>query len=71
MLAKVESGELEILNKYLPRQLSEEEIYQVIHKTIAKHGTDIAKIIRLVKEIIGAGAERKVIVRLVKKTLNN
>jgi len=73
VLAKLESEELAIVNKYLPKQLTEDEICHVIDEIIAKvsaqDAADRLKMNRLAIEAIGAGAERKVVVRLVRQRL--
>lgn len=73
VLAKLESEELAIVNKYLPNQLTEDEICHVIDEIIAKvsaqDAADRLKMNRLAIEAIGAGAERKVVVRLVRQRL--
>ena len=75
VLVKIESDELAIIEEYLPRQLSEEEIRKVVDQIIvrvaAQGEQDIPKVARFAKEAIGLGARGKVILRSVSERLNN
>lgn len=75
VLVKIESDELAIIEEYLPRQLSEEEIRKVVDQIIvrvaAQGEQDIPKVARFAKEAIGLGARGKVILRIVSERLNN
>lgn len=75
VLVKIESDELAIIEEYLPRQRSEEEIRKVVDQIIvrvaAQGEQDIPKVARLAKEAIGLGARGKVILRIVSERLHN
>ncbi|MEM7382800.1 MAG: GatB/YqeY domain-containing protein [Bacteroidota bacterium] len=73
MVAQLESAELAIIDKYVPRQLTEDEVCQVIDQIIAQVAAqaeqDIPRVAKLARKTIGLGAEEKVILGLVKKRL--
>jgi len=66
--------EIDILSEYLPKQLSEAEIEEivkvVIHDTGAETIKDMGKVMKVAKEKIGAAADGKTINEIVKKLLN-
>lgn len=72
-LAKNELDELNILSKYLPKQLSEDEIKVVIDNIIAQAGgkdsCQIGLVIGAVKNKLGNAADGSVIAKLVKNSL--
>lgn len=72
-LADQEQKEIEILAKYLPEQLSEEEIQAVINDVVAEVGaTDMkamGQVIGAVKSKCGTAADGATVARLVKTTL--
>ena len=74
-LAKVEAFELKLINKYLPKQLSEDEIRSLIQKTIKSCGTtsmqDMGRIMGIVmKELMGT-ADGKIVQKVVQEELNS
>src|SRR3989344_752574 len=65
-----ELEEKSIIEKYLPKQLSETEINKLIDEAITKTGNNqqnMGQIIGQVKQAAGAGADGAVIARLVKE----
>ena len=65
--------EIEILNEYLPKQLTQEELEQKIKEIIAEVGAtyikDICVVMKTAKEKIGATADGKAINETAKKIL--
>ncbi|MCR5186996.1 MAG: GatB/YqeY domain-containing protein [Clostridia bacterium] len=65
--------EIEILQKYLPKQLSIEEIEEIIKKVVADVGAtsmkDIGAVMKEAKSRIGAGSDGRTINEVVKKIL--
>ena len=65
--------EIEILNEYLPKQLTQEELEQKIKEIIAEVGAtsikDIGVVMKTAKENIGATADGKAINETAKKIL--
>ena len=72
--AAAELTEKALIEKYLPAQLSEEEIAKLVDETIAASGaTDpqaMGKVIGAVKAKTGASADGSVIARIVKERLS-
>lgn len=68
-----ERKEVEILSIYLPEQLSEEKIKEIINETVVQLGAggpgDMGKVIGAVKAKVGTSAEGSVIAKLVKEAL--
>ena len=66
--------EIEILKKYLPKQLSKDEIKDIVQKVITDVGAaslkDMGNVMREAKAKIGAGADGKTINEVVKELLN-
>lgn len=66
--------ELEVLSSYLPKQLSKEEISEIVTKIIEKVGATSMKemglVMKAAKEEIGAAADGKTINEVVKELLN-
>lgn len=73
-LADNERNELNILSKYLPKQLSESEIITVIDRIINESGGKVAcqmgQLIGAVKAELGNSADGSLIAKLVKNSLN-
>ena len=67
--------EIKILNEYLPKQLTEEELTQKMQEIITELGAtsikDIGAVVKKAKETIGAAANGKAINEVAKKILNN
>jgi uncharacterized protein len=72
--ASQEKYEKEIIESYLPKQLSEEELTALIDATISKLGADsmkdMGRVITEVKNQAGAGADGATMARLVKERLS-
>ncbi len=66
--------EIEILAKYLPKQLSKEEITQIVEEVITKTNAtsikDMGIVMKNCKEKIGASADGKTINEIVKELLS-
>jgi uncharacterized protein len=73
-LADKEQFQLEIINRYLPKQLSTEEIEtalkQVIEETGAKGPQDMGKVMGVATKKLAGQADGKVVSELVKKLLS-
>lgn len=73
-LAETELHEADILRKYLPEQLSEDALKEIINKKIAEVGvTDLkmmGQVIGLVKNSVGNSADGALVAKLVKEALN-
>ena len=66
--------EIEILAEYLPKQLSVEEVEEIVKEVIKDEGAtsmkDMGKVMKAAKEKIGAASDGKTINEVVKKLLN-
>ena len=66
--------EIEIISEYLPKQLSKEEIVEIVKEVIQETGAttikDMGKVMKGAKEKIGAAADGKTINEVVKEVLN-
>lgn len=73
-LAVTEREEIAIIQKYLPAQLSAEELkaelQSIIDETGASSGKDMGKVIGLANQRLAGKAEGKIIAALVKELLN-
>ena len=73
LIAQVKE-EIEILSEYLPKQLSEEELEQIIKEIIQQENAtsmkDMGKVMKSAKEKIGARADGKTINEIVKRLLS-
>lgn len=73
-LAEKESKEAEVLSEYLPEQLSEEEIHQIIIKAIAEvqanSPQDLGKVMSQVMPAIKGRADGKVVNQLAREALS-
>ena len=74
-LASVEEEEIAVIEKYLPKQLSAEELSAFISKLIADNGVsemkEMGKVIGLASKALAGQAEGKAISEEVKKQLSN
>lgn len=74
-LTDKELAQLEVINRYLPKQLSEAEITTAINAVIAEMGAkgpqDMGKVMGVVTKKLAAQADGKVISELVKKLLTS
>jgi len=72
-LADKESGEIEILLKYLPKQMSEEEIREAVKSVIARLGSPTIKqmgqVMKTVMVDIGQRADGRLVSKVVKELL--
>lgn len=72
-LAQKESGELEILKSYLPEQLSEGKIKEIIDRVVnlvgAKQPQDMGKVMKELLPKLAGGADNKLVSELVKQRL--
>lgn len=72
-LAKKELQELVVLQAYLPKQLSEQEVRLIIKDVIARVGAtsqkDMGKVIKMVMEQVGNKAESSFVALAVKESL--
>lgn len=72
-LAKVEREEIEVIEKYLPAQISEEELEQIIASIIEKTGAssmqDMGKVMGMANKQLAGRADGKTIAEVVKKKL--
>ena len=66
--------EIEIISEYLPKQLSKEEISEIVKQVIEETGAttikDMGKVMKSAKEKIGAAADGKAINEAVRELLN-
>ena len=66
--------EIEILAEYLPKQLSIEEVEEIVKEVIKNEGAtsmkDMGKVMKAAKEKIGAASDGKTINEVVKQLLN-
>ena len=73
-LAETEKGEMEVLKKYLPKQLSEEEITENVKKIIAELGAtsikDMGKVMGVANKPMAGVASGQVISKIVKTVLS-
>lgn len=73
-LIKEIKEEIEILAEYLPKQLSIEEVEEIVKEVIKNEGAtsmkDMGKVMKVAKEKIGAASDGKTINEVVKQLLN-
>ncbi len=73
-LAETERKEAEVLAHYLPEQISEEKLREIITAKIAELGVTDSKgmgqVIGAVKQQVGNGADGALLARIVKESLN-
>lgn len=66
--------EIEIISEYLPKQLTKEEITEIVKQVIEETGAtsikDMGKVMKSAKEKIGATADGKTINEVVRELLN-
>ena len=66
--------EIAIISEYLPKQLSKEEVAEIVKEVIAEVGAtsikDMGKVMKVAKEKIGAASDGKTINEIVKSQLN-
>jgi len=73
-LAEVEQAELEVIQRYLPEQMSEEELEKLIGQIIQKVGAssiqDMGKVMGMASKELAGKADGKTISLIVKKLLS-
>ena len=73
-LAQKELGEIEIISRYLPKQLSDDELKAKISELIAQNGLngikDLGALMKLAKESIGSACDGKRMSEAAKKALS-
>ncbi len=73
-LAEIEQSELEVINRYLPKQLSKEELTSEIGKIIANTGAtnmkDMGKVMGIASKTLAGKADGKAISEIVKSQLS-
>ena len=73
-LAEEEEYQASIIEKYLPEQMSEEEILAVVEKAIAETGAstmkDMGRVMGMVSKQLAGKADNKIIAALVKQRLS-
>ncbi len=74
-LAQKEESEIEFISRYLPTQLSEQQISRKIDEVIAKLGAssikDMGKVVGIAVAELGGAADGSVVSSLVKQKLNS
>ena len=69
-----EKEEIKVLQKYLPEQLSEEEIKSIVEEVIAKVGAegmkDIGRIMAELMPKVKGKAEGDLVIKIVRETLS-
>lgn len=73
-LAQKELGEIEIISRYLPKQLSDDELNAKISELIAQNGLngikDLGLLMKLAKEAIGSACDGRRMSEAAKKALS-
>lgn len=73
-LADIERREAEVISRYLPEQLGEDEIREVVKSKVAELGAsgpqEMGQVIGAVKQQLGNSADGALVARIVKETLN-
>ncbi|WP_226664652.1 GatB/YqeY domain-containing protein [Microbulbifer aggregans] len=73
-LAEVEQQEIDVIQEFLPEQLSEEEIAEIVSAAVAETGAssmaDMGKVMALVKPQVQGRADMGAISKLVKAAFN-
>jgi len=74
-LAQKEEKELEIVSKFLPEQLSEEEINKIVEQAISETGAssmkDMGKVMKVVMEKVKGRADGSLVSKIVKEKLSS
>ena len=74
-LAQIEREELEVLKNYLPEQLSEDKIKEIVEKIIAETGAqgmkDMGRVMGLASKEMAGKADGKTISGIVRNVLNS
>jgi len=74
-LANIEQTELEVINRYLPEQISEEKLEEIVGSIIEKTGAasmrDMGKVMGIASKELAGKADGKAISQIVKKLLSS
>jgi uncharacterized protein YqeY len=74
-LVQVETFELELIEKYLPKHLSEAEVRILVKKTIESTGAesiqDIGRVMGAVMKKLAGSADGKIVQKIVQEELNS
>lgn len=74
-LAEVEQQEIEVISRYLPQQLSADELRPIISEIISKTGAsgmkDMGKVMGMASAQLAGQADGKTVSGIVKELLNN
>jgi uncharacterized protein YqeY len=72
-LAEVEIFQAAIIEKYLPEQMSDDEVIAIVKKVIADTGAtgikDMGKVMGLASKLVAGKADNKLISEIIKKLL--
>ena len=72
-LAEDEAFELSIVEKYLPEQMSEDDVRAIVKKTIADVGAesmkDMAKVMGTAMQVVGCKADGSIVQKMVREEL--
>ena len=72
-LAKIERDEIEVINRYLPKRLTDDELVEELKKIIAQVGArdprDLGKVMAMASKVLAGKADGKSIAEQVKKIL--
>ena len=73
-LAKNESFELSIVERYLPEQMSEEDVRSIVKKTILNLGAqsmkDMGKVMGNAMQVVGSQADGSIVQKIVREELS-
>ena len=71
----MDNSEIEILSKYLPEQLTEEEIAKLVDEAIVESGAtsarDMGKVMQILRPKTAGKADGKIVSEIVKQKLAN
>jgi uncharacterized protein YqeY len=69
-LVKKESEEIEILKRYLPEQLSEEEIKKLVKETIERVGPNLKTVMKEIMPKLKGRVEGELVLKIVKELIS-
>ena len=73
-LAENEAFELSIVERYLPEQMSEDDVRAIVKKTIADVGAesmkDMGKVMGAAMQAVGSGADGSIVQKMVREELS-
>ena len=74
-LAEIEAFELKLIEKYLPKQLSENDLHVLVHKIIESRGTksmqDMGEVMGIAMKELAGGADGNIVRKIVEKALSS